>query len=80
MPESSSAPDLIFSLIREAATALKDQALSPEEASALFKGLAEALRAVVDLVPNFWGKAVLRVAAQVCDEASAAIEAKHGSQ
>jgi hypothetical protein len=73
-----SAPDLVFTLIREAITALKDQTLSPEEASALFRGLAEALRAVVDLIPNWWAKAVLRVAAQVCDEAAEGIGAKNG--
>ena len=70
---TDTAPDLVFTLIREAISALKDQTLSPEEASALFRGLAEALRAVVDLVPNWWAKAVLRVAAQVCDEAAEGI-------
>jgi hypothetical protein len=72
------APDLIFTLIREAITALKDKALSPEEASALFRGLAEALRAVVDLLPNWWAKAVVRVAAQVCDEAAEGMGAEDG--
>tara|TARA_Y100001938_G_scaffold31950_1_gene43666 strand:- start:1971 stop:2201 length:231 start_codon:yes stop_codon:yes gene_type:complete len=67
---TDTAPDLIFTLIREAITALKDKALTPEEGQALLRGLAEALRAVVDLVPSFWGKAILRVAAQVCDEAA----------
>ena len=76
---NDSAPDLVFTLIREAITALKDQALSPEEAAALFKGLAEALRAVVDLLPNFWAKAVIRVAAQICDEAAEGIERKNAA-
>lgn len=75
---SESPPDLVFTLIREAISALKDQALSPEEASALFRGLAEALRAVVDLLPNFWAKAIIRVAAQICDEAADGMERKHG--
>lgn len=75
---TDSPPDLVFTLIREAIAALKDQALSPEEAVALFRGLAEALRAVVDLLPNFWSKAIIRVAAQICDEAAEGIERKNG--
>jgi len=67
---SDTAPDLVFSLIREAITALKDKVLTPEETQALFAGLADALKAVVDLVPNWWAKAVLRVAAQICEEAA----------
>ena len=62
--------DVVITLIREAIHALKDQSLSPEEAQALLHGLAEALRAVIEIVPNWWAKAVLRVAAQVCDEAA----------
>ena len=69
--------DIVITLIREAIAALKDQSLSPEEAQALLTGLAEALRAVIDLVPNWWAKAVLRVAAQVMDEAAAGID--HGT-
>jgi type III secretory pathway component EscS len=65
--------DIVITLIREAITALKDQSLSPDEAEALLKGLAEALRAVIDIVPNWWGKAVLRVAAQIMEEAAAEI-------
>ena len=68
------APDLVFTLIREAITALKDKVLTPEETAALFAGLAEALKAVVDLVPNWWAKAVLRVAAQICEEAAEGFE------
>lgn len=68
MPDT--APDLVFSLIGEAITALKDKVLTPEETAALFSGLAQALIAVVDLVPNWWAKAVLRVAAQICEEAA----------
>ena len=78
--QGGSAPDLVFTLIREALAALKDKALSPEEAQALLSGLSEALLAVVDLIPNWWSKAVLRVAAQVCEEAAEAIRQKHGSE
>jgi hypothetical protein len=75
---TDSAPEVVFTLIREAITALKDQKLSPEEGAALFRGLSEALSAVVDLIPNWWAKAVLRVAAQICTEAAEGLEKKHG--
>jgi hypothetical protein len=71
---TDTAPDLVFTLIREVIGALKDQTLTPEEGTALFRGLAEALRAVVDLLPTFWAKAIIRVAAQICDEAAEGIE------
>lgn len=76
MPRDDSR-DIVITLIREAIAALQDKALSPEEAKALLTGLAEAIRACVDLVPNWWAKAVLRVAATVLDEASEGID--HGS-
>ena len=69
--------EIVITLIREAISALKDDSLSSQEAEALLKGLAEALRAVIEIVPNWWAKAVLRVAAQVMDEAAAEID--HGA-
>tara|TARA_Y100000310_G_scaffold215365_1_gene216314 strand:- start:463 stop:693 length:231 start_codon:yes stop_codon:yes gene_type:complete len=69
--------EIVITLIREAISALKDDSLSSHEAEALLKGLAEALRAVIEIVPNWWAKAVLRVAAQVMDEAAAEID--HGA-
>jgi len=74
MPKDSR--EIVITLIREAISALKDNSLSSQEAEALLKGLAEALRAVIEIVPNWWAKAVLRVAAQVMDEAAAEID--HG--
>jgi len=72
--DSRDSRDIVITLIREAINALKDDSLSKEEAKALLTGLAEALRAVVELVPNWWAKAVLKVAAQVMDEAAAEID------
>jgi hypothetical protein len=70
--------DIVITLIREAITALKDKNLTPDEASALFRGLAEALHAITDLIPSWWGKAVIKTAATICEQAAEGFE-QHGN-